>query len=331
MNRFLRYSTAVVASLFLLTTPGCKKTKKDSVLETSESISSGVSDGSETESFEIAKSEPTGFNDYIDETMPNHKLPSNFDIQGLRSSTVYFGGIGLGYGNPKLLKTVRDYFSDDTLNTEDIPFYSSPEASYKVEFFGVTDDIDLDYIRYVLEENNLRMWTDEIPTDYFIEKFPEYYDISNNDGMPDLDLDYAEYFLINGRPHGYDGSLLTIDYDNDKLELACFIQLVRYNKDRDAISANVSDNDTASKKYAYIETGVTEDGKWVWCPTEDQYELINNDTHKFPKCKNVDILVPETRQDLEDAHINVEKYDEMCEKVFGGAKMEKYKTQEHLS
>ena len=304
---------------------GCSKTSETSEAAQLQTEQAETESQTTSEITETTKPEPTGFEDYIDETVPNNKIPvKDIDVSSLLDSSVWFSGVGLGYGNPRLLKCVRNFFSNQSLGTEDVQIYSSVDSDYDAEIRHVTSD-DFDYIRYVLEENGLRLFIDEIPYEFFAEKFPDYVDISNKDKFPDLDYEFYEYFFLNGKSNGYNGNLISMTCDSnniDKIRLASFIILVRYNVSREAIATNISDNDSKTTKYGYIETGLTPDGRYVWCPTKLQYRVVQNDVKRLPKCENVDILIPETREDLIASGVDVEKYDEMCEKVFGGAKME---------
>jgi len=337
MNRSWRFTAAVTVFALLLAFGGCNRDTNVSMLETSESESVDTStENSESETTETSKSEPTGFEDYIDETVPNHKkVIKHSEGEHILLTEFYdFGGIYLGYGNPVLLKAVRKYYSDETINTEDIPWYTSKvttENEFKLFFFEIggdnpnTKDIeighDLDFIRYILEENGLRLWVDEIPYEFFEEKFPEYVKECNQGGYRNLHYKYDDYDLSS---HGYDGFLKNLDYKSGNIEMikmACFMCLTHYNAIRDTVAASMDALDDQATKYGCIETGKTPDGKYVWCLTEPQYKRISYYTHKLLKCKNVDVLVPETRQDLIDSHVRVDQYDEMTEKVFGGAKI----------
>ena len=304
---------------------GCSKTSETSEAAPLQTEQAETESQTTSEITETTKPEPTGFEDYIDETVPNNKIPvKDIDVSSLRDSSVWFSGVGLGYGNPRLLKCVRNFFSNQSLGTEDVQTYSGVDGNYDAEFKGVTTD-NFDYIRYVLEENGLRLFIDEVPYEFFVEKFPDYVDISNKDKYADLDREFVDYFYFNTNQNGYNGNLVSMTCDSsniDKIRLATFDLLVRYNVSREAIATNISDNDDKTTKYGYIETGLTPDGRYVWCPTKLQYRVVQNDVKRLPKCENVDILIPETREDLIASGIDVEKYDEMCEKVFGGAKME---------
>lgn len=325
MNRFWRCSSAVIASVLLFTTPGCKKNEKESVLETSESMSLESSVGSEDEPVEITKPEPTGFEDYIDETIPSKKLDFgniNFDDFFLQSYNV--GSIFLGYDNPQLQQFVKDYFNDDSLNTCDIPYYSYTGANFDGIFNTFYETMDLDYVRFVLEENDLRFLDDQISYEYLEEKFPQYISLCKAGGFSQLDNDFINIFVLEAQQNGYNGNLIEY-YENsgdyDKTQLACFMQLAYYNYNRDRLAANMPDKDDDHIKYGFIETGETLDGEYVWCPTELQYRVVKNRVKHLSKCENINILVPETREDLIASGIDVEKYDKMCEELFGGAKM----------
>ena len=106
MNRFWRCSSAVIASILLITTTGCKMNEKETVLEISESAPVGSSEVSEAESTEIVTSTETfGYADYIDETVPCKNIELSYeDIEALRDyDLLYYGSYYIGFGNPYLL------------------------------------------------------------------------------------------------------------------------------------------------------------------------------------------------------------------------------------
>ncbi len=322
---------------------GCLSAQGKTNIETSYNMeSSSESDISQSTSFASTEtseslSEPSSFEDYFEKTLPSNKISlKDVDMSDFTLNQLYFGGVGMGYGNPKLLSFVRTYFKNNTLNTVDVPYYESTGHNYDDVLVSFQESVDIDYIRYVLEENSLKFWVDEIPTEFFKEKFPDYYNLVNNtgNGYVITEDEYFNYFVRNSASNGYNGNLSDFSSsgkNEEKLKEACFIQLMYYNQHREKLASNISDNDDGKIKYGFIESGVTEDGKWVWCPTELQYRVVQNDTKHLPKCKNIDIKISETREDLIASGIDIEKYDEMCEKVFGGAKMEKNKTQDDQS
>jgi len=306
---------------------GCSKTSETSEAAPLQTEQAETESQTTSEIIETTKIVPTGFEDYVDETIPNNKISlNNVDMNDFIVKQINFGGVGMGYGNTKLLSFVRSYFSDNSLNTVDIPYYESPGHNYDDVLSGFQESVDIDFIRYVLEENGLRFWIDEIPTEFFREKFPDYYDLVNkgDNSYIIIEDEIFNYFVRNGSMNGYNGSLADFyssGGNREKTTQACLIQLMYYNQDREKIVANMPDNDDHTTKYGCIKTGLTPDGKYVWCLTKLQYRVVQNDTKRLPKCENIDILIPETRDDLIASGVDVEKYDEMCKKLFGGAKM----------
>ena len=320
MNRFRRYSAAITASVLLLTLNGCNKNKNVSVQETSESTS--VEASAESGESETTKPEPTGFEDYIDETVPANMISfSNVETDDLFYYSCDFGSYLIGRGNPKLVKILRNYNSNPKLNVEDVSSFEfvPKEAEVYDKLYYSNQQFDLDFIRYIYSENNLRLFIDEIPYEYFADRFPEYIKLCNEGKFTSIDLPYLNSFPDEV---GYKSSLLDMDYsDSNKHDIesiSCFRHLGEFNYFRECIAANFP------KDYGgAIANGKSVDGKYVWCPTEEQYMRVMEYIHKLPKCENVDILIPETREDLIASGIDVEKYDDMCEQLFGGAKMTK--------
>ena len=308
-------------------------------------------DTSSLESSEITDtvqipSETLSFEERVDKIVPSKNIVLTEDeIQNFLNSTgiEWCGSYYLGFANPLLKAKIQEYFSDNTLEVQDLSGVHSTwyEEFYNDDFKRSLNYFDIDYVRYVLEENGLRLWVDEIPYEFFAEKFPDYVKLCNDGKYIDLDITFNEDFVYNVLNHhnyvyisdetNFDGRQISLDYSDSKNEklfrLSSFIQLVRYNYYRDYISSSYLQSNGGR-----IEQGLTEDGRYVWVPTEKQYNSFQEQyLSMVPRCENVDILVPESREDLVASGIDVEKYDDFCEKFYGGAKMEKNKTQDDQS
>lgn len=305
---------------------GCSKTYYESKKESSPVTDISINSQETTEDVQTTSLEstvsPSSFSDFIDETVPDTKIrQSDFNAEDFAYDYYYFGTYTLGRGNPNLEQALKKYLSNDSVSVNDIPYFENPCESYNPDFH---DNMyyDIDFIRYVCEENNLRLFVDEIDYELFKEKFPEFVEVCDNGRIDDLAIVY-----LNDFPEklDYKGSLIDVNYMDADLhelsELTCFYQLRNYNSEREHISANLPD-----EYGGLIKNGLSVDGEYVWCLTEKQYDCFSEDLHKIPKCENINILVPETREDLIASGIDVEKYDKMCEELFGGAKMEKNKT-----
>lgn len=331
-SKGIHISTIVLILVLFSSASACGRTPKESKSESIESDSvetitiskseTALVSGSDTS--ETTKPEPTGFVGYADETVPENEIDlAKVDMSQFSLGCAESGGYGLGRGNPDLLAFARRFFSNDTLEINDIPYFYNPDESYEGPFNGIQSALDLDYVRYVLEENGLRLWVDEIPYSYFEEKFPEYTDDCRQKKFLDINVQYWDGFFYQADKYGFDGkNLTTVDYTNgeytDIIKLACFMNLYCYNDFREQIAATIQNN-----KVGIIQQGLTPDGKYVWCMTEEQHSSFSVRVHKMSKCENVDILIPESREELAASGIDVEKYDEMTEVLFGGAKMSK--------
>ena len=303
----------------------------DSSITTSTDYIESTSESMSIDTVETT-TEPSSFQDYLGETIPVKKIDqSNFNYEDLTIFIGDIGGYGLGRDNPMLLQKLREYFSDDSLETIDIPYFVDPENSFDSVMDSIDMRLDMDFIRYIFEENGWRLWIDPIPDSYKEEKFPEIVDKFKHNKYLDLNAQYWDGFYYQPDKYGFDGKHITsVDYLNPEneelLQLVCVMQIQNYNELWEELAATMK-NDTVDS----IEIGLTADGHYMWYPSEQQFNIFSHFFHKIPGCENIDILVPETREDLMASGINVEKYDEMCEKVFGGAKMEKYKSQDHMS
>lgn len=331
-SKGLTISAIVLILVLVLLSSACGKNPKDSNNKSIESVSDETITSSTIETALVSESdasedttpEPTGFVGYADETVPENEIDlTQVDMSQFSLGCAESGGYGLGRGNPDLLAFARRFFSNDSLEINDIPYFYNPDESYEGPFNGIQSALDLDYVRYVLEENGLRLWVDEIPYSYFEEKFPEYTDDCRQKKFLDINVQYWDGFFYQADKYGFDGkNLTTVDYTNgeytDIMKLACFMNLYCYNDFREQIATTIQNN-----KVGIIQQGLTPDGKYVWCMNEEQHRSFSVRVHKMSKCENVDILIPESREELAASGIDVEKYDEMTEVLFGGAKMSK--------
>ena len=345
-NKRIRILAVSVSCLFCMV--GCMYTNKSSsTLATDETVTV-TTDVPITESSESTEPVETttmelSFVDKLDKVVDSKNIDLSYDdvLGFLRNTEVeMYGSYDIGFGNPTLINKIREYFKDDTLGPQDFTrIHDEWDSSlYNKSLFNAVKYFDIDYVRYVLEENGLRLWTDEIPYVFFAEKFPDYVKICDERNYCDLGIDYNEKFVYSVLGHhdyrfisddyDFDGTIICADYLNpenaEAFRLAAFMQLALYNNCRDMIAAGF--HKTGDGR---IKLGLSIDGKYVWVLTEAQYNCFQDEyLPKFSKCENVDILIPETRDDLIASGVDVEKYDEMCERIFGGATMQDSKTQD---
>lgn len=315
-KKLIRVTRILLTAGFIMS--GCSRSPAPSETTSVQTEQSETESQTSSEMTETLKSEPTGFEDYNDETIPINKLKqSDIDIEDFSYQYYSFGTYTLGRGNPKLTPALRNYLSNNAVCASDIPYFEKPTNSYGIDWILDNKFFDVDYIRYVCEENGLRFFVDEIPYELFKDRFPDLVDLCDNNKIDEIAMVYLNQFPDE---LGYKGSLINVDYSNANLKelsrITCFYFLRNYNTEREFVAANLP-NDYGG----LIENGVSVDGKYVWCLSEKQYDCFSADLHTKPKCENINILVPETREDLITSGVDVEKYDKMCEELFGGAKM----------
>lgn len=320
MKSYTRICAIAVAAGCVLSVSGCgKKQDESNVQPSADAFVESTSETSILETTETTKPEPTGFEDYIDETVPANMISfSSVETDDIVYYSYNIGSYYIGRGNPKLEAFLRSFTSNPTLKVEDVSSFEFIPKIQEVYDSLVYDNslFDIDFVRYICSENNLRLFVDEIPYEYFSDRFPEYIKLCNDGRYNEIGVQYHNSFPDEV---GYKTSLIDMDYSDsskhDIEQISCFRHLGEFNYFREWFAA------TFPKEYGgAIANGKSVDGKYVWCLTEEQYNRAMEYIHKLPKCENVDILVPETREELIASGIDVEKYDDMCEQLFGGAK-----------
>lgn len=265
--------------------------------------------------------EPTGFEDYIDETIPHGKVITEDDYKNAAAYNPYFFYNGID--NPLLLNSIREYYNDDSITIDDVNYlchldhqdsYKGYDGGFSGVIRGLEDGhgFDMSFIRYVMSRNNLRFWIDEIPYSLISNLYPEYYEIFNfslND-VPFYDLlqgndkvnRFREAFEYN---ESIENLLDYSECDDDLYTCITFDNIGIYNVERYRCIFN---------SYELVKLGRNNEGRVVMIPTEIQYNKFNRAFQKIPGCENIDILKVETRDDLIES-LGLEKV-EMYDKVY---------------
>lgn len=271
---------------------------------------------------------PTEFKDNFGQLLPvGNKIITLDDYNNFCSYTVYYGFTDIGMDNPYLLSYIQDYFNDSTLTLDDINFLQFYGSNFTQkngfdDFINTLTNgqafaIDFDLLRYILEENNLRMWVDEIPYSYFETNFPDIMKGIEEYGcfeVQDKNYDPSHWDLLKG--YGFDGysyASITIDGTEEQrkeLEYDIFNTASLYNMYRNYYLYYYEDT-------SLREIARTTDGKIIWVPTEIEYNQIMRKTNQIPGCENIDIMYPESREDLINSGIDLDRYDEFYTFVIG--------------
>ena len=268
----------------------------------------------------IVKPEPTGFADYTDPTMPHGQSISQNDYEQIINPLAGLL-VANGMENPQLIKTIREYYSDDTLTLDDVNYltyvgHTGNSQSFQEFIDGILEykTLDVDFVRYVMSKNNIRFWTNEIEYKLTCELFPEYtslyeYDLSSYYDFLYNNSEHEDFMKsIKYQPMIYDLEDNFYQYDPEDVQYLCYYNLIVYNMNRHAVTYGDQDG---------VKFGRAEDNLIVMTPTQAQYNKYNNGLHSLPNCENIDILKVESREELiaslgED---NVEFYDEVYDYI----------------
>lgn len=280
---------------------------------------------SSTETQESSKPEPTGFEDYIDETEPHAEPIGQNDYDAIK------GWLHLcrnGMDNPILIKYLKQYFNNNDITIDDVDYLchightdSSNASGYDGGFSDLiaslkdsTFTIDINFIRYVMSRNNLRFWGDETNYSLMYNLFPEYVSILNNedyDTLSKLENDKRLDDFHDSRENDY--SIINF-YEFNGENFDDFFYYYLY---RDISEFNVVRYECILDDPSCVELGRNSQGYIVIVPTEIQYNKYNNGFNQVPGCENIDILKVETREDLINSLglETVEFYDEVYDQI----------------
>ena len=335
-----------------------QESTSDSSLYESENASQSATMQSKEEAPTTTMMEVSDSSDYAiytDMTVPHGDpvIEKVEDVYAYVASEVEFG---LGLGNPAISDNVIEKYTQlsgksdqwiqecERSNLLDCMDYLIPKenASDRVgyyEIWTITQNcffsdtkngdyaFDMDLIRYIMSQNNLRFWIDELPYSLFETMFPDYIKLyterlqkirtgsisRKDDDFESIVCSSDSFFYFVRNLHGSfknaDDSYFAEISEND-LRGLIYRQMSTYNRER-MVYLLASRNFSCKQ----IEIGRTPDGKYVAVPTKEQYEKVMGDFHGIPECENLDILKVETRDDLVDAGIDVDKYDKLFDRI----------------
>lgn len=279
---------------------------------TTESISN-----TETETHEL--SESTKYVDgigYILDDDPQYI--SNDEFVNIREQLYNYGFISLGYGNPALLEYMKSYLRNENITLKDVGYFQPDSLNdSNNDIIDVTTQYNTlrdhgfytDIVRYVMAANNLRMWIDEIPFEFFQKYFPDYierylkgerfdFEYSYNSIQDVSDLIYEcsskgesalREFLAKCTPEQY-----------EYVRYYIFDTLLQYNFARFEFSA------TYSTLISFMPIAEDVDGKYVLAPSSATLDKFQRQINLLPKCETLDITNPETYDDIVNSGINVD-------------------------
>ena len=165
---------------------------------------------------------PSEYSDYLDIPMPCenqidiHTMTYNGKLINLFSENQVYLLFEFGFDNPILVNNLRDVIGDDTIDCQSVNYFqnmrdyikqfgASFDTYFAPDFVANTADfqkLQLDIARYILEENGLRMWVDEIPYEFFEQKVNYLY--NDNITLSDEELCNHMLYSVEYTPDGND-------------------------------------------------------------------------------------------------------------------------------
>ena len=305
----------------------------------------------------LESTETTYYEEMLGETVP-HEGPFIDNVEDVYAYAAPEVQFGLGLGNPVITENVVEKYGSltgkddkwlrecekDTV-LDQIDYLISTESAedavgycelWKLGYDSMISDaqngedcaFDIELIRYIMSENGLRFWIDEIPYSLFESMFPEYIELYcereekirlGEIGEADWNFEQIvcsdevfSYFIKDLKRSFKNATESYIQETSPKdLKSIIFRQMTQYNVSRMSCIYG-------SKLFScgQIEIGKTLDGKYIAVPNKEQYDKLISDIHSIPRCENMDILTVETREDLIQSGIDVEKYEKIYNKAF---------------
>ena len=230
--------------------------------------------------------------------------------------------LGIGFDNPKLLEVLRDYYKDDDLTLSDVNYMQVDELmldGYSGDQFAEINMgriLDLDFVRYILAENGLRLWVDEIPFAFFEENFPELVEKYNMCNLEDLFNMYNSYSdlwdFVASYDENHENAYSSFVSDGDEKALEWHrIWLFEALKDYNIMRLVFTDDNTKDRIHGKIDIVETIDGKNVYDFDDSGYESLSRRTRELYHCENVIIGEVETLEQLKESGINVDLYQQV--------------------
>lgn len=282
---------------------------------------------------------PSEYSDYLDIPMPCenqidiHTMTYNGKLINLFSENQVYLLFEFGFDNPILVNNLRDVIGDDTIDCQSVNYFqnmrdyikqfgASFDTYFAPDFVANTADFQkfqLDIARYILEENGLRMWVDEIPYEFFEQKLYDiYYKYTTVpfDELFSQDSDSDESYA-SGKFRGFS----SIKYDkgsseyNREVAEMYFGAATFYNRLRHLMIYDLGANQIRN----------TDGHNVIQFADEKIYNKVR-ETFKDFYGYDFDPIHngPETREDLAINYFNipVEEFDEAA-KAIGGVKFER--------
>ena len=313
---------ALVLSVCACGTTGSAETDTETV-----PIETAIDESVEVETSETSESAmETEIDDDIDsfftvETLlaTNELLNSGvpqYDYELICNDVTYDQALMIGYGfdNDYSINRLREIIlertgeQNDLVTLSDVDYFQGVEwlstgvsHSKFSEIFSVQSiygisPYDLAYVRAILQINGWRFAVDEIPYDYFVQRFPSFMEsICATGELPSVMQDpQNESCMRQNDPFSY-----TNMYDRD---YEMFIALYMYNVMRLSYIYNNPYGNTNDLTDDVLQVRDAETGRNVLVPTEEQYYQMMEDITSIPGCENVDIRFVETRENFYEAY-----------------------------
>ena len=285
------------------------------------------------------KKEPTGIADYIGETEPTITLQDPESDYQFAYYDIDFGGWEFGFDNPKCNQMLKEYYNDSNLSIADLgylqEFYSGhyfgeyePHRNFKdYKTMNFRKEVEL----YICDELGLRLYVDEIPSEFFEENFSDYielfeFDYKNDNGNSGYDalIDILNDKQFDGvyRSTNIDEMMQTLDpqTDEEAFRIVVFNAALNHNITRCQMVYNYNILDSRSDSFdaSYIKQVRTTDGKNVLQFKQYQYDAFIKDVQEQECFQFIDDLYkPIDDEDLNKAGIDKDKYDYAFQEVAG--------------
>lgn len=250
------------------------------------------------------------FYDLMISDMDKYNLIIQDSLSGCGGNIMVF----FGFDNEYSVSVLRDYIYeftgeyDDNATLADVAFlqgtqrmseiYSQP---YKFsEAFSVDNWVSpytLAYVRAYLQVNGLRFGIDEIPYDFFVERFPGFMEYIVE--IEDLPMTQQQDPNDPSLEEIADPLAFNNAYDYD---YAFFNALGIYNEVRMCYMYNNPYGSINNYADDIKQVKDANTGRNVLVPTEEQYYQMMEDITSIPGCENLDIAVVESKENFYESY-----------------------------
>lgn len=282
---------------------------------------------------------PTGFSDYLDETLNYPKIDYKMTTDSYSNyftlySNYVYNGLEFGFDNPVYQKILENYLNIKGVQMYEVNYLQDFREEEGAEWYWKHKDeksenpggyecknFQRSIALYILNSLGLRLYIDEIPYSFFETNFPDLLKQAEYESPAELISSDKDTSKSVRKAISFDDlyDKIKINDADDYVRKLIFYSALRYNEKRASMVwgfSHFTNPTTGKSENIGIDQGRTADGRNVLLPTEEKYNALMEDLQYQDCYKNIESLFNTiTTEDLVNAGINVDEYDHYIKEV----------------